>query len=332
MNKRILILNFCLVCAFCTLGRTVTDMAGRKVTIPNKITRILPHDDKTAIFLFPYLGSRLIGRGANVEQASIRYISPQFQRLPVVDINAVEEVLKAKPDILIAGLFLPEGQNRYIRLSETTGIPLIIVDLNLMKLGESYRFLSQIFGETANLKSCLNYLQNFYKTVKENTSGKPQTSASVYLSVGEDGLMTAPSGSKHAQVFDLLNIRNVAQTNVPVKGFFTVSIEQVLLWKPDYIFTVDKGTNDPYSIVTKNALWKTIPAVQKKQVIHVPEEPYNWFGNPPSINRVPGMYLLLKLFYKFPEAKYRQSVREFYRVFYHYPLTDAEFDTLLGSR
>jgi iron complex transport system substrate-binding protein len=330
MNKLFLLLTISLLCASNILARTITDMAGRKVSIPDKISRILPHDDKTAIFLFPYLGSRLVGRGANVEQASMQYIAPDFQRIPVVDVNSVEEVLKAKPDVLIAGLFLPEGQNRYVRLSETTGIPLIIVDLSLMKLDESYQFLASIFGETAASKSCLNYLQKFYKTMKETTTGKPKPNASVYLSVGEDGLMTAPIGSKHAQVFDLLNIRNVVQTEVPVKGFMTVSMEQVLLWKPEYIFTVDKGANDPYPIVTKNALWKAIPAVQKKHVIHVPEEPYNWFGNPPSINRVPGMYLLMKLFYQYPEATCRQSIREFYRLFYRYPLTDVEFEKLIA--
>jgi iron complex transport system substrate-binding protein len=321
-----------LLTVFAAQSRTITDMAGRTVAIPQKINRVLPHDDKTAIFLYPYFGTKLISRGMNMDNVSLKYMAANFQKLPTLDIKNAEEVIKSRPDVIIAGVFLPEDIDRYELLSKKTKIPLIIIDLNIMKLDDSYRFLVKLFGETPKSKECLAYLNSFYETMSKVTKTNPKKNASVYLAVGNKGLRTAPVGSKHAQVLDLLKIKNVANIEIEAKGYAGVSIEQIMVWKPDYIFTVDKERNDPFTEINKSPLWKNIPAVQKKQVIHIPEDPFNWFDSPPSINRVPGLILLMELFYQYPTYKAHAMVKDFYRVFYNYPLTDAELSVLLLNR
>jgi len=310
----------------------ITDMAGRRVTIPVKINRILPHDEKTSLFLFPITGKKMSHRGLSKDALDLKYMSKEYSQLPEIDIMSTEEVIKAMPDIIIVGCFIPEDYSRYEKLSKQTNIPVIIIDLNLLKLDDSYRFLNNLLGETAKAKSCIEYLASFYKELSQVQKNNKKRNASVYIAVGNDGLRTAPSGSKHAQLLDLLNIKNAAQTEIQARGYADVSIEQIMVWKPNFIFTVDKTENDPFPVITSSKLWKDIPAVQKKQVIHIPEEPYSWFGNPPSINRIPGLVLLMELFYQYPRAKAHQQIKEFYKLFYNYPLTDAELAKLLINR
>ncbi len=312
--------------------RVITDMAGRKVTIPVKINRILPHDEKTCLMLFPCVGSRLISRGLNPDNTDMKYIHENYRKLPITDIKNPEAVLNAAPDLIIAGCFIPEDYSRYERLSKQTNIPLVIIDLNILKMDNSYRFIGSLLGENKETKACANFLDTFYKELTKLQKTNPKNNASVYLAVGNDGLMTASSGSKHAQLFDLLGIRNAAETKIEARGYATVSMEQIMVWKPDYIFTVDKGSDDPYTEIYASPLWKKIPAVQKKHVFHIPEQPYNWFGNPPSINRIPGLILLSEFFYHQSQKKAHEQIKAFYRLFYKYPLSETELALLIKSR
>jgi ABC-type Fe3+-hydroxamate transport system, periplasmic component len=312
--------------------RVITDMAGGKVTLPVRINRILPHDEKTSLFLFPCAGTKLISRGLNPDDTDMKYIHESYRKLPITDIKNPEAVLAAAPDIIVAGCFIPEDYSRYERLSKQTNIPLVIIDLNILKMDNSYRFIGSLLGENKETQACANYLEAFYKELNQLQKSGAKNNASAYLAVGNDGLMTAPTGSKHAQLFDLLGIRNAAETEIEARGYATVSMEQIMVWKPDYIFTVDKGGDDPFTEIYSSALWKKIPAVQKKHVFHIPEEPYNWFGNPPSINRIPGLILLSEFFYRQSQKKAHEQIKAFYRTFYKYPLSETELAKLIRSK
>jgi iron complex transport system substrate-binding protein len=313
--------------------RVVTDMAGRKVTIPTKIERILPHDEKTSIFLFPVAGDKMISRGINREGGSnLKYISKRYSQIPVIDMINVEEILIQNPDIVVVGCFVPEEYSRYERMSSRTQKPFVIIDLNLSRLADSYRFISTLFGDKAKINACVAYLTDFYKEFEKIKKSGVKNNASVYLAVGNNGLQSAPSGSKHVQLFDELNLKNVVQTEIPAKGFAQISIEQIMVWKPDYIFTIDKGGNDPYTEIRSSVLWKSVPAVQNNHVFHIPEDPFNWLGNPPSVNRIPGMIFLSEFFYKNSQESAHRQIRDFYKLFYDYPLTETELVKLLRSK
>ncbi|MFT3753097.1 MAG: ABC transporter substrate-binding protein [Paludibacter sp.] len=327
-----LITTLCLIQSVSGQNRTITDMAGRKVSIPQKINRILPHDEKTSLFLFPVTGKRMSHRGLSKDASDLKYMSREYRQLPEIDIMSTEEVIKAAPDMIIVGCFIPDDYSRYERLSKQTNIPMVVIDLNIFELDKSYQFLNNLLGQTPKAKSCIAYLTAFYNELAQIQKSNKKRNASVYVAVGNDGLRTAPSGSKHAQLLDLLNIKNAAQTEIQARGYADVSIEQIMIWKPDFIFTVDKTENDPFPVITSSKLWKDIPAVQKKYVIHIPEEPYSWFGNPPSINRIPGLIVLMELFYNYPRAKGHQQIKDFYKLFYNYPLSDVELAKLLVNR
>lgn len=142
------------------------------------------------------------------------------------------------------------------------------------------------------------------------------------------GLRTAPNGSRHAQIFDIMNVDNAAYTRLNAKGFGTASMEQVIIWNPDYIFCLGKGEQSPYRTILKSALWQSITAVKQRKVYFIPSEPYPWFDMPPSVNRIAGLIWFNEIFYGQSHEQTRNKIEEFYRIFYMYELSDREYEHL----
>src|SRR5262249_33743053 len=110
-------------------------------------------------------------------------------------------------------------------------------------------------------------------------------------------------------------------------GLANVSIEQVLLWNPDVIITIDQGfaanvSNDP--------AWAP-GAARRAHPVHL--SPFGWVDLPPTVNRLIGLWWLAKILYPdlFPE-NLRALTQEFYARFYHVTLSDAQIERVLAGR
>ena len=307
-------------------ARTITDMSGRKVTIPDKITRVIPYDNKTNPILFAVAGNLMIAKARSMESPYLRFIAKDFLNKKEIDTKNAEEVIKLKPDVLIVAAFLEDRDNlsRYETFAAKINIPLVVVDLELMNLDKTYDFLGQLLGKTAEAKVCSGYIRSVYSDVEKHTKGK-HVPGKAYMANDNDGLRTSPNSSNHAQLFDVMKISNAAHVSLDAKGFAQVSMEQVMAWNPDYVFCVGKGEASPYRNILKSATWRGITATKTKRVFFVPTEPYSWFDIPPSVNRILGLVWFNDLFYNQPNEITRQKVKEFYRIFYHYELTDKEY-------
>jgi iron complex transport system substrate-binding protein len=107
-------------------------------------------------------------------------------------------------------------------------------------------------------------------------------------------------------------------------------VEQVLLWNPDVIVTIDR---DFAAGVRTDPVWSSIKAVQTGRVHLSPKMPFGWVDFPPSVNRLIGLWWLAKVFYpeQFPEDL-RPKTRDFYQRFYHRAPSDAEIEHVLAGR
>jgi iron complex transport system substrate-binding protein len=310
-------------------ARQVTDMAGRKVDIPDHLTRVLPYDNKTNVILFPVAGNLMIAKARAMESPMLKYISAGYLKLREVDTKNAEEVMKLRPDLIVVAAFTSAGEDlsNYTALSEKIRVPMVFVDLNLMTLDKTFGFLGQLLGKTDEAGTCADFIRSVYRDV-ENSRKTRIIQGKAYLANDNNGLRTAPGTSNHAQVFGEMNIRNAARAPVDAKGFATVSIEQVMMWNPDYIFCIGKGEDSPYRTVLKSALWHSIAAIKSKRVYPVPSEPFLWFDMPPSVNRILGLIWFSDIFYGQPADITRQKVMDFYRIFYKYSLTEKEYANL----
>ncbi|MDD3079208.1 MAG: ABC transporter substrate-binding protein [Paludibacter sp.] len=310
-------------------ARAITDMAGRKVNIPDKITRIVPYDNKTNVVLFPVAGDLMVCKARSMESPYLKLISKDFLNKKEIDCKNAEEVIKIKPDLLIVAAFLSDRDNlsNYEAFAARINIPLVIVDLELMNLDKSFDFLGQILGKQVEAKACADYIRNVYKDVETYKKGK-RVPGKAYMANDNNGLRTSPNTSNHAQLFDVMKITNAAQVGLDPKGFAQVSMEQIMVWNPDYVFCVGKGESSPYRTILKSATWRNITAVKSKRVFFVPAEPYSWFDIPPSVNRILGLVWFNDIFYGQPNDVTKQKVKEFYHIFYHYDLNDKEYTGL----
>jgi iron complex transport system substrate-binding protein len=87
-----------------------------------------------------------------------------------------------------------------------------------------------------------------------------------------------------------------------------------------------------YRNISRDAYWQGVDAVRAGRVYLSPMAPFGWIDRPPSLNRIIGLRWLAGLFY--PD-RFRQDLRalarEFYSLFYHVDLTEADLDRLLES-
>ena len=149
-----------------------------------------------------------------------------------------------------------------------------------------------------------------------------------YYGRGPHGLQTGLGGPINVQVMEYLGARNVA--GEARGGLAVVSLEQVLAWNPEVIFTSDPAF---YRGVWDDARWGAVAAVRARRVHLSPHLPFGWFDFPPGANRILGLYWAGKLLYPhlFTEDL-RAKTAEFYRLFYHREPDAAQLDALLGER
>jgi len=157
------------------------------------------------------------------------------------------------------------------------------------------------------------------------TSGRP---VRVYYARGPDGLETALAGSLNTEMLDYAGAVNVA-ADPNRNGLATVSPEQILLWNPEVVITLNEQF---YRAVWSNSIWQGVAALRAKRVYLAPSQPFGWFDLPASVNRLIGEHWLAAVLH--PDVagqNLRERTREFYRKFYHIELTEPQTDQLLRA-
>jgi iron complex transport system substrate-binding protein len=139
--------------------------------------------------------------------------------------------------------------------------------------------------------------------------------------------VTGLGGSITVETIELI-ARNVAGDTPG--GLANVSIEQVLLWNPDVIITIDL---EFFNTVHSDPAWASVKAVRDNRVHLSPKMPFGWMDFPSGVNRLIGLWWLAKILYpeRFPEDLHALT-RDFYARFYHVTPTDAQIDQVLAGR
>lgn len=300
-------------------AETIIDMTGRTVNLTNQIDKVLPYDSKTSILLFPVATGTMAAKAVVPGSKPSSAINEAYNQLPEVDIKNYEEVLIYAPTIIIAGVFIPEkNYNRYNDLQSKYGIPVVLVDLSIDKLDKTYEFLGKLLKEENKAKQLSVFLTDLYKLTDSLKTANPLSeNISVYYTIGGNGLMTDPAGSKHTELMDYLGLPNAAKVALPTGGHAQVNMEQIIEWNPDYILAADfKGSQNAYNMITQNVLWSNINAIKYNQVFKIPCEPFGWFDHPPSVNRISGLIWLCHIFYGLSVEKETALLNDFFNLFY----------------
>ena len=314
----------------------VTDATGRMLPIPDKVQRVFPAGPPAAILLYTLAPDLLLGwpRANRAEECA--YLMPEVCDKPTVgrltgrgNTANLEVVLALKPDLI-----LDVGSTRatFVSLAERvqaqTGIPYALLDGRFDAIPETYRKLGALVHRPAAAKKLTDYAEHTLKTISGRIADIPQGKRPrVYYARGPRGLVTGLGGSINVETIEML-AQNVA--GAQHGGLANVSIEQVLLWNPDVIITIDRFFA---ATVASDPGWQALAAVRAGRVHLSPKMPFGWVDFPPSVNRLIGLWWLAKILYpdRFPEDMTKLT-REFYTMFYHRTPTDAEIAHVLEGR
>jgi iron complex transport system substrate-binding protein len=316
---------------------TLTDSAGRAVIVPERVMRVLPAGPPASIVLYTLAPDLLLGWTRAHEPDVREFLLPEVNARPEIgrltgrgNTANLEQVLALKPDLILDVGYLSET---YISLAERvqqqTGIPYVLLDGHFSAIAPTFRNLGQLTGRTADAETLARYADETMKTITGRIASVPDDKRPrVYYARGPRGLETGLGGSINVETIEFLGARNVAAERRG--GLAAVSLEQVLLWNPDVIVTIDR---DFAARVHDDPGWAAVAAVRSGRVHLSPRLPFPWVDFPPSVNRLIGLWWLSKILYPdlFPED-IKPLARDFYAMFYHVTPTDAQIERVLAGR
>jgi iron complex transport system substrate-binding protein len=315
---------------------TVTDGAGRAVPVPARVGRVFPAGPPAAIMLYTLAPELLIGWPRANRADEREFLLPDVGSRPEVgritgrgNTANLEVVLALKPDLILdVGSVSATYVSLADRVQQQTGIPYALLDGRFDNIAPAYRTLGTLIGRPDAGEDFARYTEETMRTITGRIAAVPrERRPRVYYARGPRGLETGLGGSINVETIELL-AQNVAGGTRG--GLATVSIEQVLLWNPEVIITIDQ---DFAATVDEDRAWAPVKAVQARRVHLSPKLPFGWVDFPPCVNRLIGLWWLAKILYPelFPEDL-KALARAFYARFYHVTPSDAQIERVLAGR
>jgi iron complex transport system substrate-binding protein len=312
-----------------------TDSAGRRVMLPERITRIMPAGPASAVFVYALVPTKLLGWPQTLSRAQRALLPAKFARLPVIGqlggqfpTATAATVERLHPDLIIGyGAISPPTVALAERIQQQTRIPYILLDDSIQVMPEMLREMTPILGAGDHGLAVASYA---FRAIGALRGQLLITSASdrplVYYGRGFDGLETALPGSASASVIEQAGVINVAG-GLGRGGLTRVTREQIFGWNPQIIIAEQRSF---YNALLRDRQWRGLAAVRGKKVYLAPADPFGWIDDPPGVNRAVGLYWLVMLFYPdLYQQDLRSTVREFYQLYYGVQLGDRQLEALV---
>lgn len=321
--------------------REITDMAGRKVTVPTaeNIKSVFSTGPVAAIFLYMVAPDKLLGWNYELNDVEKSIILDKYQDLPnfgMGDAVNYEAVIAANPTIAInSGKINDAMVSDCDALSESLGIPVVAVDNELNNSAEAFRFMGELLGVEDHAEELAQYAEQVFTDINVLSDIPEEKKVSVYFGNGEDSLETAPRGSQHAQILDAINAVNVADLELGDGSRVQISAEQLLAWDPDVIVVngepkADKSGSSAAEDILSNPDYASLKAVQDQKVYGTPNAPFSWVDRPAGPNRLIGMRWFSALIYpEYIKCDINEEIHKFFDLFYHVDLSDEQLENVL---
>ncbi|MBD3192800.1 MAG: ABC transporter substrate-binding protein [Candidatus Heimdallarchaeota archaeon] len=265
---------------------TITDMAGRKITVPKQIDRVVGIE-AGALRLLVYMNvTDLVVGVEEIEHTSnntrpYNIAHPEFQNLPSIGPihGGDSELIVAQSPDVIFWTYAEAGEAD--ELQGKTGIPVIVLrygdlEANRETFYEALQLLGQILHKEARAEEVISFFETIIGDLNTRTQDiSEESKPAVYVGGvsyrGSHGLTSTEA--KYAP-FDFINAKNVAG-GVESDHIF-IDPEQLIEWNPDIIF-VDEGGLELVltDIANDSAFFNTLDAVKQEKLYCV--LPYNYY-------------------------------------------------------
>lgn len=319
--------------------KIVKDDAGREVTVPAEISKIAPSGKTATMMLIPLAHDMLAGVSSNPDKDQEKYLPKELSKLPAFgqffggksSLN-MEALVDAGPQVIFdLGDKKDTVAEDMDQIQKQTGLPAVFFDGSLDHMAETYRKLGKILGREEQAEKIAKFIDKTTEMARKNRKKiKDKDRVSVFYGSGPEGLEANADGSSQAQVIDFIGAKNaVAQNKTTSKGGGTiVSLENLYQNEPDVIILTKDG---PYDELKKNE-WSKLRAVKEGKYYEIPDVPYCWMSQPPSVNMVLGVWWLGQLVYPdvYNDYDMVKVAQEYYKLFWHYGLSEKEAKEMLA--
>ncbi len=238
--------------------RSITDEAGRRLTIPETVDKVIC-SGSGCLRLLTYLGAqdRIVAvdgievRGSPIDVRPYAIANQQFREYPIFgefrgrDNPELIAALNPQPQVIFKTL---SGQTHSLDiLQKKTGIAVIALsgtslDHDRNKLYATLRFMADILGAQRRCEDVITYIENTIQDLQKRTENSPAHTS--YLGgLGHSGPHGIQSTAPWYPPFAYLGLPNVAATgtgnNPP--AYLNIAKEQLIVWDPQFIF-IDLST------------------------------------------------------------------------------------------
>ncbi|WP_407275408.1 ABC transporter substrate-binding protein [Halothiobacillus sp. DCM-1] len=241
-----------------------------------------------------------------------------------------EALLATRPELAIVSgatsVNIQESSEALARL----GIPSRVIRLNSM---DDYPAAIEQLGQWLGRSEAFAPKAAFCRSLLSEFAALPlpHPPPSAYYAEQADGLASECPGSLHNEVPDRLRLRNPVQCPGGQHngfGMVRISAETLLAANPDWIITQDMAA---YQAFTQQPRWQGLRAVQDRQVLLAPQQPFRWLDRPPSIVRLIAVFWLYdRLYPGHHRFDLTELTQKFFQVLFNASLSKAAIESLLN--
>lgn len=253
---------------------TVTDQAGREVTIEEEPQRLISaYYITTSLLMALDLEDRMVGIENDPEKRAVYGLSaPALLDLPTVGTAKeldLEMVASLEPDLLI----LPMKLKNTVEALETLGLDVLLVDPEdqerLVGMIELVALAANQEEQAQELLTFINEQQALLETALAGVD-RPR----VYLAGNSSLLKTAGNAMYQANMIQLAGGVNVAN-EIGDTYWAEIDYEQLLTWNPDYIILAAEAAYTVEDVLADPNL-ADCTAIQNGNVYRLPNKAEAW--------------------------------------------------------
>lgn len=246
---------------------TITDAAGREVTLEKDIDRIVLVRSRDIFEVEALLGDempdKIVGWSDDLQTNDIDTYKkvietfPEMKSKPSIGNNAndsisAEAVLALEPDLVLMNVSMKQGNFDYVQKLEDAGLPIVYLDSVSNPLSspqESMKILGEVLGKEDKANEIVDFMDKQVDTVMSRINDIPENSVSTYIEIGNGGpskiantLGSSPEKpdkfTSWGVIIDALKVNNIAKG---ISKSSPLNAEYILEQNPDTIVITGQG-------------------------------------------------------------------------------------------
>jgi len=282
-------------------GRTIVDALGRKVEVPDQVTRVVCSGSGCPRLLTYLQAQRML---VGVDEGEVRrrvfdarpyaFANPWLKELPMIGMQGGRDnpeailILDPPPDVILRTN--PTSGYDPVGLQRKTGIPVVTLEYGGLLPEEretlylTLRTMGEVTGREQRAEEVIAFFEGHFRVLETaadliNRADQPTAYVGGIAYNGAHGFQSTEPDYPPFSLLRVLNVAGVSARLLQQKSNAVVAREKILDWDPDYLFLdlstlqLPEDASGLHELKTDPG-YRTLTAVRNGNVYGV--LPYNW--------------------------------------------------------